>query len=316
MLTRGLNPGDNYPVILEREGYYPVINDYRNLFIDSGERYWNGSTLDEVYTLFVMGRRLRAVLFRHITLAEALLKSVCCYEFCSRHPDDNEAYLNPVNYRHEQQFRRMVVNLIDNMNTTLGRNPQKRPMLNKDYLKHYITKHDNVPLWVTMNSLTLGQAFTFYTLLNESTRFSISQRFQTMFNGMHGNAKLRITHKSIQRSYDHIKDFRNICAHDERLFCARVDKSKSTDFARLMLDFYAVLTPEQCRSLLNGIRECIDFATNRIDTVSEKEILSSMGFSSRNDIESRLLEGHVQQNAGSKANAEQLGCNSIRAQHG
>lgn len=288
MRSRGMDPGDHFRAILEREGYYPVVNGYKDLFLDSPDRYRDGTTLDEVYGLFVMDRRLRAVLFRHIALAEGVLKSVCCYEFCLRHRDDNEAYLRQESYRSERRYRGMVSSFIDDLNVLLGRDGRRRPAFVRDYLEHYKGRHDNVPLWVTMNSLTLGQAFKFYTFQNESVRFSIAQRFQEMHRECRGSRARRITHESLRKSYDHIKDFRNICAHDERLYCARVDKSRSTSFRRLMADMYAVLTAEQCESLARGVIGCVDFAGKTIKTVSEREILSSMGFSSKREIRSCL----------------------------
>lgn len=288
MRERGLDPGEHVRAILEREGYYPVVNGYKDLFIASGERYKTGTTLDEVYALFVMDRRLRAVLFRHIALAEGVLKSVCCYEFCSRHQEDNEAYLNPASYRTDRRYRNMIVKFINDVNVLLGRDPKRPPAFTKDYLDHYKNAHDNVPLWVTMNSLSLSQAFKFYTFLDESTRFAIAQRFQEMHREARGGKARRITHESLRKSYDHIKDFRNICAHDERLFCAKVDKSKSTNFRRLMADMYAVLTVDQCDSLYRGISGCLDFAKERIKTVGERDILEQMGYRSRVEVRACL----------------------------
>lgn len=288
MIDRGLNPGAHARTILEREGYYPVVNGYRDLFIADGDRYKDGATLDEVYALFVMDRRLRAVLFRHITLAEGVLKSVSSYEFCSRHQEDNEAYLDPASYRTDRRHRNMVVKFINDVNVMLGRDPKRPPSFTKDYLDHYKNMHDNVPLWVTMNSLSLGQAFKFYTFLDESTRFAIAQRFQEMHREARGDRARRITHESLRKSYDHIKDFRNICAHDERLFCARVDKSRSTNFRRLMADMYVILTADQCDSLYRGIAGCLDFAKSRIETIGERDILGQMGYNSRAEIRACL----------------------------
>lgn len=288
MRGRGLAPGRHARTILEREGYYPVVNGYKDLFLAEGDRYKDGATLDEVYALFVMDRRLRAVLFRHIALAEGVLKSVSSYEFCSRHQDDNEAYLDPASYRQERRYRRMISGYITDLNCLLGRDPRRPPRFHKDYLDHYGLRHDNVPLWVLMNSLTLGQAFKFYTFLDESTRFAIAQRFQEMHREARGSNARRITHESLRKSYDHIKDFRNICAHDERLFCALVDKSKSTNFKRLMADMYVVLLEDQCNSLYRGIIGCLDFAKGRVATISERDIIREMGFSSRAEIRACL----------------------------
>lgn len=284
MKSRGLDPGDHYKVILEREGYYPVVNGYKDPFLSERDKYIAGSTLDEIYALFVMDRRLRALLFRYITLAEGVLKSVSCYEFCLKNKDDNEAYLDPANYRSDKKYRGMILRFIKDLNRMLGRDDCHKSSFTKDYLNHYIISHDNVPLWVIMNSLTLGQAFKFYTFQNESIRFAISQRFQRMHIECRGADARRITHESLRLAYDHIKDYRNICAHDERLYCARVDKSKSTNIKRLLNDLSLVLTVEQCKTLSNGINECLNFASCRIDTIDISLILKEMGFNSLEEI--------------------------------
>lgn len=90
----------------------------------------------------------------------------------------------------------------------------------------------------------LGKAFRFYDYLPESIRFSIARRFQALYAETHFEDK-RITHKDLKNAFDHIKDFRNRCAHDERLYCARIDKSGSTKFKGVIDDLELVLTAEQ-----------------------------------------------------------------------
>lgn len=236
MESRGLRTGPRARRILEREGYYPVINGYKDLFLESPDRFKPGTTLDEIYALFVMDRRLRATLFRHMTPCEGTLKTISTYVFCSRHSDDNEAYLDPANYARKGQRAGTARDITREMTRVLGRPPGSPPKFRKQYLEHYKRTHDNVPLWVTMNCLSLTQAFKFYCAQDESTRFAVSQEFQRMHREAHGDTARRVTHASLERTFDHVKDFRNICAHDERLYCARVDKSKSTDIKRLFQD--------------------------------------------------------------------------------
>ncbi len=147
-----------------------------------------------------------------------------------------------------------------------------------------------MPLWVTMNCLSLTQAFKFYYAQDESTRFAISQEFQRMHREAHGGTARRVTHASLERTFDHVKDFRNICAHDERLYCARVDKSQSTDVKRLFQDMRTVLTRPECESLAAGVLEALDFAEASIESVDVREVVRGMGFSSKAEI-GAVLEG-------------------------
>ncbi len=145
MESRGLRTGPRARRILEREGYYPVVNGYKDLFLDSPDRFRRGATLDEVYALFVMDRRLRSTLFRHMALCEGALKTVSTYVFCSRHSDDNEAYLDPANYARKGRRAVTARDISGEMTRVLGRVPDKSPKFKKDYLEHYKMTHDTCP---------------------------------------------------------------------------------------------------------------------------------------------------------------------------
>lgn len=285
MGSRGMATDKTTRFILEREGYYAVVNGYKDPFLESRnpDRFKDGTHFDELYTLFVMDRHLRNLLFRFITLAEATLKSVCTYRFCEVHPTDNEAYLDPAAYRTDGKFPALVRSYISDLTTLLGRNEARRPRYMRPYLEHYLKAHDNVPLWVLMNQLSLTQAFKFYSFQPESSRFHISKRFQALHDETH-LSKQRITHEKLRRAYDHIKDFRNICAHDERLYCARVDKSLSTRFRNVMTDMQMVLTASQYQKLTSDVtRQLIEVGT-RVHTIQREDILLSMGYSSMGEL--------------------------------
>lgn len=289
MNSRGLKTDRRTDFILKREGYYAVVNGYKDLFIDSSakqsaggeDRFKEGAEFAELYSLFVMDRHLRNVLFRYITLAEATLKSVATYEFCAVHKDNNEAYLDQTSYRSDGNYPELIPTLIGEMNSILGR--KKKPRRNKPYLDHYISKHDNVPLWVIMNNLDLGQAFRFFDYLPESNRFAIARSFQALYAETHPEQK-RITHKEIKNAFDHIKDFRNRCAHDERLYCARIDKSKSTTFKDVTEDLELVLTAQQFNCLTSDIAAIVKDAGTAIHSVELNDILTLMGYSSFDEI--------------------------------
>lgn len=287
--SRGLSTDRHTKFILEREGYYAVVNGYKDLFLDKEkskkyghECYKKDSEFSEIYSLFVMDRHMRTSLFRYITLAEATLKSISIYEFCSQNREDNEAYLKQKNYRKEKRYSVLIERFIKELNRIIGRS-DKSPKYNKEYLEHYINNHDNIPLWVVMNNLSLGQAFKFYDFQNESVRFHIAQRFQKLYNETHYENK-RITHKDIYNAYNNIKEFRNICAHDERIFCARVGKSKSASFSDVLDNLQIVLTGNQYKTLLHEIMNNLIEASSGIHTVGLFDILPLMGFESLNDL--------------------------------
>ncbi len=149
--------------VLRREGYYPVVNGYKDLFLDrkaclaeGDDRYENGARFDDLYALFLFDRELRELLFSAITRAEASLKASCAHEFTRLHPDEVNPYLNPDYY--DPTRRSSAVALIDKVFKRileLDGNPRNKGAYGgKAYIRHCMEDHDGqVPLcgcWPTI----------------------------------------------------------------------------------------------------------------------------------------------------------------------
>ena len=249
--SRGMRTDEATPLILKREGYYSVVNGYKTLFLSESEadgakedRYTDGTTFESVYRLFTFDRDLRMTMSRYFAQAEATLKTVCAYRFSERHSQESEPYLNPGNYRSDGAYPKRVEDLIEDFKRVLHKPPYDKGAFKREYIEHYVKRHDETPLWVLTNFLMLGQIFKFYEYQPESMRNSIAKGFAELYGETHGT-KVRISPKRLRLIYDHVKDFRNICAHDERLYCARVSPSRDVTFADLLGDLAMVLTKEE-----------------------------------------------------------------------
>ena len=126
-----------------------------------------------------------------------MLKSVATYKFCAAHKDSNETYLDKKTYCSDGKRPDCIPALIGEMSRILDWTG--KPKRNEPHLDHYINKHDNVPLWVIMNNLYLGQAFRFYDYLTESIRLPIERRLQALYVETHFEVK-RITHKDLKNA--------------------------------------------------------------------------------------------------------------------
>ena len=93
-----------------------------------------------------------------------------------------------------------------------------------------------VRMWVLIRYLTLGQTFKFFDFQDEPTRNAIARSFSDLYSETHETG-IKIHDRDLRLAYDHIKDFRNICAHDERLYCARVSPSKDVSISGVIADF-------------------------------------------------------------------------------
>lgn len=279
--SRGMATDSNTPDILLREGYYSVVNGYKAPFIDrdasaaaKDDRYLPGSKFEDVYSLFRFDRELRLLLFGRFSIAEETLKTVAAYCFSKVHAGQHEPYLDPANYDAETH---QVARLISDFETALGRNPRRQPK-RKLYLDHYVSNHDEVPIWVIMKYITLGQAFKFYCFQPESVRNDVAKTFSTLYANCHAKPIL-ITQRRLRLAYDHIKDFRNICAHDERLYCARVAPSLDTAIGDVVKDLQLVLSKAEYVNFLTEYLRMMPALAKDISPEVMNQVLNDMKMS-------------------------------------
>ncbi|ERI04236.1 hypothetical protein HMPREF9069_01627 [Atopobium sp. oral taxon 810 str. F0209] len=157
--------------------------------------------------------------------------------------------------------------------------PYENYSFKRDYIQHYVRDHDEVPFWVLTNFLMLGQIFKFYDFQPESMRNAIAANFSSLYNESHIDTK-KISPRRLRLAYDHIKDFRNICAHDERLYCARVSPSKSIKFVDMLNDLELVLSRDEFAKAQNDILNLISELMKDIGQSRTTNVLKSMGIQS------------------------------------
>lgn len=250
--SRNMDVDPSASAVLKREGYYSVVNGYKAPFLavagngrEQQDRYLDGTSFEDVYRLFRFDRDLRLTMMRYFAEAEAALKTVCAYRFSEVHQGESEPYLSPSNYRGEREYKTRVLRLIDSFKSILHKPPHEEIRgYKREYIEHYATMHDETPLWVLTNFLMLGQAFKFYEYQNESMRNYIAKGFSELYGESHGIER-KISQRRLRLAYDHIKDFRNICAHDERLYCARVSPGHDVTFADMLADLELVLPKDE-----------------------------------------------------------------------
>jgi abortive infection bacteriophage resistance protein len=72
--------------ILLRENYF-FLNGYRHLFLKSLEdrSFKEGTTFEELYSLFLFDRSFRNVIFKYLLLIENNLKSILSYQLSKKY---------------------------------------------------------------------------------------------------------------------------------------------------------------------------------------------------------------------------------------
>ena len=250
---RGVLCDKDTPKVLLREGYYAIINGYKAPFLDAAasrvageERYVAGTRFDDIYGLFRFDRDLRAITFRFLMVVESTLRSLISYCFCTAHPG-TEDYLKPTCYtgqsgylRDGRDFEHDLAWMID----TLERHARGvvvdtagMPEPSDVRVQYYRDVHGGVPLWVLFTELTFGNLKYFYALMRRDEQKAVCERMRECCG------RLRtLTPREMLDDLDIMVDVRNICAHEERLWCAQVGADDAVDFPRVIATIKKYLT--------------------------------------------------------------------------
>ena len=265
------------------EGYYSIVNGYKNPFIDQDaskaagdDRYLSGTTFDDIYGLFSFDRDLRELTFRYLLKAEALIKTICAYTFAEAHQGSGDAYLDRNNFATAEEYNQIG---LKNYEQNLGRLHKELTravrMPRNEAVKHYVNNHCSVPIWVLTKTLTFGTVEHLFNLMKRDDQNVVCKRVVKVLT----TDKYRPEHLApitARRAIDVLVKYRNICAHDERLYCAKVGHRKKVDYFGCVKQ----------ASLFLSIEDFLAFNTKIIDLVTKyarqrnvlSHIIQSTGF--------------------------------------
>jgi abortive infection bacteriophage resistance protein len=291
MESRGICTDVDTRCLLMSESYYAIINGYKAPFLDkkameksAEDIYLDGTTFAEIHSLFSFDRELRHITFAAIIKAEAIMKSATVYAFSEACPSQG-AYLDRTNYTNPDdmlvpkgfkgnkahQYHVNMAGLLSTLSNKLI--PDKT---SRAFIKHYVNAHGSVPLWVLSNDLTFGNMAHFYQLLPRQVQNRACKIIVSIHE--HHNSDIRIQPIELLAAYNVLKDFRNICAHDERLYCARPARSGAVDYSTMARQLRKTLPSEQFQAYWNSVFELFKQYQNKFSIADPLQIFREMGF--------------------------------------
>ena len=191
--------------ILKDVGYFSLIGGYKTPFINPMTRiYQNNASFEDVLALYQFDLLLRELVFKYLCQIECKIRQLTAYAFCSKHGENQSAYLNPGNYNNSKKNASEITRLIQLLDYHANKNREHK------YVLHQRTVYHNVPLWVLVNTLTYGQISKFYTLLPFQMQSDVSKEFPN------------VNEKCLEQYLKILTLFRNVCAHNERLYSFRI----------------------------------------------------------------------------------------------
>lgn len=276
---------------LEQENYYNVINGYKDLFLvkDSNnlpvepELYQEGTHFNELKALFLFDRELRILLLKYLLIFENSIKTTVAYEFSKKYPRKN-AYLDIANFVDNDPKK--VLQQISILTKTIHDKVDR-----SGAIKHYIEEHGEVPLWVLVNFLTMGNIANFYNILTDSTKNIIAKFYTDKYRTQNKDNTFRLSSADLSACLKVANLVRNICAHDERLYNVNLRNVRISQIANhfgirrydnkrfivLILFLKIVLDKKDFQILYKALRNLFNQYADEFKTVVFDDILNTMG---------------------------------------
>ena len=287
--SRGVKTDEDTARAIERESYYAIVNGYKKPFLDtekmtesSDDVYKEDTEFRWIYDLFMFDRDLRAITFKYLTRCEAIMRTAVAYSFCHHHPEQ-DAYLNESNFCNSSSY--LVPGAFSGNKARLHqRNLDKLMSIlhgkisldntTHEFIRHYVRKYSTVPLWVLANDLTFGNVVHFYQLMQVNDR---REACRIIAKASHREpSRGHLTERKLLRAANVLNHFRNLCAHDERLYCA---KSGNDDFSTMATLMGEVLPFEEVNDFVHEFIDLIAKYEGRLHGISPYDLIAAMGFS-------------------------------------
>lgn len=268
--------------ILKDIGYFSLIGGYKTPLINPMTRiYQNKTMFEDIYALYQFDQSLRELVFRYLCKIEQKMRQLISYNFSKVHGEQQTKYLNPVNYDSSPKNKSSIYKLIEILKYQALRNTDH------PYILHQRSLYHNVPLWVLINTLTYGQISHFYSLLPYNLKSTISKEFPF------------VKERELEKYLKIFTLFRNVCAHNERLYSfrtqidfpdtelhAKLNISKQgkqyiqgkRDFFGLVIALRYMLPKESFQEFKHALHKLVQRYYHQSQTISEDTLLSMMGF--------------------------------------
>ena len=226
--------------ILKRVNYYSFINAYKENFLnlnyekinsdDPDEMYKDDVSFEDLFWLYYFDSEMRSNLLKYIFIVESNIKTKLAYYFCEKYKTDNNAYkdVNNFEYTSSSGLTRDINRLVQKLNNTINRQSN----IQGSRINHYTTNYNTVPLWVLMPQLDFGTTAYFFKCSQKDIQSKIAKnmKFEFIEENPEFNDKYIFTGEALSNVIFFMNSFRNICAHNERLYNHRFTANNINSF--------------------------------------------------------------------------------------
>lgn len=268
--------------ILLRENYF-FINGYRYPFFisSSNKKYIEGTSFEELYSLFLFDRAFRNIIFKNLLIIENNLKSITSYQLSKKYGYREKDYLKNKNFTSKPEKQRQVNDLIKKMKRQIRVNGQQHTAT-----QHYVSNYGYIPMWILVKVLSFGIVSEMFTVLKKEDQQEICEIY-------------RITRDEMITYLPILANYRNLCAHEDIVYDNRTQRCIDDTIYHQMLkiekengeycygknDLFAliiimkqVLDYEDFLNMTLELDRTISNLAYNLKTISINKIMNLMGF--------------------------------------
>lgn len=268
--------------VLLRENYF-FLNGYRHLFYKSktDKSFIEGTTFEELYSLFLFDRSIRNVLFKYLLVIENNLKSITSYQLSKKYGYRERDYLKVKNFTTNPDKARQVNDLLKKMKRQIRVNGAQHSAT-----IHYASNYGYIPLWILVKVLSFGIVSEMFSILKPEDQKEICKIYNI-------DVEEFIVYLPILANY------RNLCAHEDILFENKTQKEiEDTVYHQLLnipkedgeyiygkVDLFALLIimkqmlqKEEFKNMTIEIENVIQTLDYNLNSIKIDKVLNRMGF--------------------------------------
>lgn len=256
--------------LIRNTNYYNLINGYKEPFLQpntSYEKYFPGTTFEEIYALYEFDRKLRIITLEYILEIEKQVKSLIACCFSKVHGHKNYLKLENFDTLGQKKYGQ-VCNLLSSLYKKISLN------IDKDLsVSHYVSGKNYIPLWVLVNTLSMGDISKFYSNMVQRERNDVARRL-----------KWGVKEHQLASCLFFLSTIRNRCAHDERLYsylsyvnlCNNKyfhyfhKTSNTNSYFAVMVAFKMLLSTQRYQTYHKQIESLFNELSSQLSTISIK----------------------------------------------
>ena len=268
--------------VLFRENYF-FLSGYRHLFMKSAsdKTYIDGTTFEELYSLFLFDRSFRNILFKNILIIENNLKSIISYELSLKYGYREKEYLNHKNFTTNPEKNKQVNDVVKKMKRQIRSNAMQHSAT-----MHYVNNYGYIPLWVLVKVLSFGIISELYSILKKEDQITISDVYN-LDPDTFGNYLVLLA------------NYRNLCAHEDIVFENRTQRQINdtryhrilnidimddeyvygkNDVFALIIIIKQMLKDNEVKDMVLEIKKILNNLEYNLKSIPISKILDRMGF--------------------------------------